>query len=134
MSVEHINPDSLFKLDGFSQISVPPAGKRLAFIAGQTALDVDFKLAVTDFRDQVIYAFRNVARALDAIGATPTDVVSMTFYVVGLSDEKFGQFVEGMNIALDGKPFPPNASSLIGVEKLGAEGLQIEISAVVAID
>lgn len=134
MSVRHINPDSLFKLDGFSQICVPPAGKRLAFIAGQAALDAEFKLGSPDFHEQVVLAFGNVAHALKALGASPTDVVSMNFYVVGLTDERFQIFVDAMNVALDGQPFPPNASSLIGVERLGLEGLQVEISAVVAVD
>jgi len=134
MSVEHLNPDSLFKLDGFTQICVPPAGKRLAFVAGQTALDTKFELGATAFHDQVVLAFRNVAHALDAIGAGTADVVGMTFYIVGLSDAKFQEFVKAMNVALDGKPFPPNASSVIGVERLALGGLEIEMSAVVAVD
>ncbi|WP_157217385.1 RidA family protein [Flavisphingomonas formosensis] len=134
MAVEHINPDSLFKLDGFAQISVPPAGKRLAFVAGQTALDASFQVQGESFHDQVVHAFQNVAKALAAIGATPADVVSQTFYVVGLTDERFQQFVGAMNVALDGKPFPPNASSMIGVERLALGALLIEIATVVAID
>lgn len=133
MSVTHINPDSLFKLDGFVQISVPPAGSRLAYIAGQTALDTNLQLQGTTFHDQVVHAFRNVSRALDALGASPADVVSMTFYIVGLSDEKFQQFAAAMSVALDGKPFPANASSVIGVERLAMTGLEIEMSAVVAV-
>ncbi|WP_380872040.1 enamine deaminase RidA [Sphingomonas sp. DBB INV C78] len=134
MSVQHINPDSLFKLDGFAQISVPPPGKRLAFIAGQTALNTNFQLPSTDFHDQVVRAFQNVAHALDALGATTADVVSMNFYIVGLSDEKFQRFTAAMNVALDGKPFPANASSVIGVERLALTGLEIEMTTVVAVD
>lgn len=134
MSVTHINPDSLFKLDGFTQVCVPPAGKRLAFVAGQTALGVDFQLQAQSFHDQVVFAFRNVVHALDALGATTADIVSMTFYIVGLTDEKFQTFVQAMNVALDGRPFPPNASSVIGVERLALAGLEIEMPAVVAVD
>ncbi|AGH48193.1 MULTISPECIES: RidA family protein [Sphingomonadales] len=134
MSVQHINPDSLFRLDGFAQISVPPAGKRLAFIAGQTALDKDFRLNADGFHDQVVAAFGNVVHALDALGAGTADIVSMTFYIVGLTDAKFQDFVKAMNVALDGGPFPANASSVIGVERLALAGLQIEMSTVVAID
>lgn len=134
MSVQHINPDSLFKLDGFAQISVPPAGKRLAFIAGQTALDKDFQLNADGFHDQVVAAFGNVVHALDALGAGTADIVSMTFFIVGLTDAKFQDFVKAMNVALDGGPFPANASSVIGVERLALAGLQIEMSTVVAID
>lgn len=133
MSVTHINPDSLFKLDGFAQMSVPPAGKRLAYIAGQTALDANFQLQGDTFHDQVIHAFANVSHALAALGATPADVVSMTFYIVGLTDAKFQQFSAAMAIALDGQPFPANASSVIGVERLALAGLEIEMSTVVAV-
>ena len=133
MSVTHINPDSLFKLDGFAQISLPPAGKRLAYIAGQTALDANFQLQCDGFHDQVIHAFANVSHALDALGATPADVVSMTFYIVGLTDAKFQLFSAAMSIALDGQPFPANASSVIGVERLALAGLEIEMSTVVAV-
>ena len=134
MSVEHINPDSLFKLDGFAQISIPPTGRRLAFIAGQTALDAAFQVHGETLHDQVVHAFRNVARALAAIGATTADVVSQTFYVVGLTDARFQEFVGAMNVALDGSPFTANASSMIGVERLALGALQVEIATVVAID
>jgi enamine deaminase RidA (YjgF/YER057c/UK114 family) len=36
--------------------------------------------------------------------------------------------------AWDGKPFPPNASSMIGVERLMLPGMLVEISAVAVID
>jgi len=36
--------------------------------------------------------------------------------------------------ALDGDTFPPNASTMIGVQGLAMEGMLIEISAVAALD
>jgi enamine deaminase RidA (YjgF/YER057c/UK114 family) len=38
-----------------------------------------------------------------------------------------------MNVALDGRAFPPNASTLVGVTRLGHPDMRIEISAVAAI-
>lgn len=38
-----------------------------------------------------------------------------------------------MNEALDGRPFPPNASSIVGVTRLGVPGMLVEISAVAAV-
>jgi enamine deaminase RidA (YjgF/YER057c/UK114 family) len=129
----HVNPDTLFKLPGFSQIVVAPPG-RLAFIAGQGPFDADFNLVgADDLHAQTVQAFRNVRAALAAVGATPADVVSSTFYVVGLNEETTQTFVAAMNVALGGQPFPPNASTLIGVTRLGAPGMRIEIAAVASI-
>jgi enamine deaminase RidA (YjgF/YER057c/UK114 family) len=133
MAVEHVNPDSLFKLPGFSQIVVAPPG-RLAFIAGQGPFNAAFELVGgKDLHAQVVQAFRNVEAALTAVGATPADVVSSTFYVVGLDDASTETFIAAMNVALEGKAFPPNASSLIGVARLGHPDMRIEISVVAAI-
>jgi enamine deaminase RidA (YjgF/YER057c/UK114 family) len=133
MAVEHVNPDTLFRLPAFSQIVVAPPG-RLAFIAGQGPFDADFKLlGGDDLKAQTIQAFRNLKAALAAVGATPGDVVSTTFYVVDLDEAKTEAFVDGMNTALDGKPFPPNASTLVGVTRLGHSAMKVEISAVAAI-
>jgi enamine deaminase RidA (YjgF/YER057c/UK114 family) len=130
---EHVNPDTLFKLPGFSQIVVAPPG-RLAFIAGQGAFDADFKLiGADDLHAQTVQAFKNVKAALAAVGAMPADVVSSTFYVVGLNEETTQTFVAAMNVALDGQPFPPNASTLVGVTRLGAPGMLIEIAAVASV-
>ena len=133
MGIEHHNPTTLFRLPGFSQIVVAPPG-RLAFIAGQGPFDADFNLVGgDDLNAQTIQAFRNLAAALAAVGATPADIVSSTMYVVGLDEKTTQIFVDAMNEALDGKPFPPNASSLIGVARLGHPAMKVEISAVASI-
>lgn len=134
IGVQHLSPPGLFRLDGYSQISVPPAGKRLASIAGQTALDENFQVQGETFHDQVIQAYRNIVRALDTIGARPEDVVSQTVYVVGLTDARFQEFSAALSVALDGKPFPPAAAALIGVERLALAALLVEIVTVAAID
>ena len=133
MAVQHVNPETLFRLPGFSQITVAPAG-RLAFIAGQGPFDPNFQLVGgDDLHAQTVQAFRNLAAALAAVGASPADVVSSTFYIVGLDDETTAIFVSAMNAALDGQAFPPNASTLVGVTRLGHPAMKIEISAVAAI-
>jgi enamine deaminase RidA (YjgF/YER057c/UK114 family) len=133
MAVTHVNPDSLFKLPGFSQIVVAPPG-RLAFIAGQGPFDAGFNLVGgDDLHAQTVQAFQNLKAALAAVGATPGDVVSCTFYVVDLDDRAAGIFVKAMTVALDGAPFPPNASSLIGVARLGDPRMRVEISAVASV-
>ena len=72
MAVEHVNPDTLFRLPAFSQIVVAPPGQ-LAFIAGQGPFDADFNLVGgEDLKAQTIQAFRNLKAALEAV-RQPTD-------------------------------------------------------------
>jgi enamine deaminase RidA (YjgF/YER057c/UK114 family) len=133
MPIEHVNPDTLFRLPAFSQIVVAPPG-RLAFIAGQGPFDPDFNLVGgDDLFAQTVQAFQNLKAALTSVGATPTDVVSTTFYIVNLDTERTDIFVAAMNAALDGQPFPPNASTMVGVTRLGDARMLVEISAVAAI-
>lgn len=133
MPLEHINPDSLPKYPGFSQVVVAPA-RRLAFIAGQGAFDADNELVgVGDLHTQVRQAFNNLRTALAAVGAAPQHVVSSTFYVVNLDPRSTEVFVSAMNESLDGAAFPPNASSLIGVTRLALPDMLVEISAIAAL-
>ena len=132
--VEHLNTAGLFKLDGFSQVVVANGG-RTAYIAGQGPFDADMNLiGRDDLRAQTVQAFRNLRTALAALGVGPERVVSSTMYVVGLDDERTAEFIGGMNVALDGQPFPPNASSLIGVARLGHPEMLVEISAIALLD
>jgi enamine deaminase RidA (YjgF/YER057c/UK114 family) len=51
-------------------------------------------------------------------------------YVVGMNADAVDTFTRAMNEALDGKPFPPNASTMLGVQSLAMEGMLVEISAI----
>jgi enamine deaminase RidA (YjgF/YER057c/UK114 family) len=131
---EHINPPGLFHLSGFSQIVVATGG-RTAYIAGQGAFDAGMRLiGKGDLHAQTVQAFRNLRTALAALGASPERVVSSTMYVVDLDDDRAATLVRAMNEALDGQPFPPNASTLVGVTRLGMADMLVEISAVAVID
>ena len=130
MAIRHVNPDGLFKLpQAFSQVVTADAG-RLVFVAGQGSVDADMKLVgAGDYRAQAAQAFRNLRTALSAVGAKPEHVVSSTMYVVNLSPAALEAFTEGMNEALDGKPFPPNASTLVGLQSLAFPGMLVEVCA-----
>lgn len=134
MPNQALNPDTLFKMSGFHQV-VTSTGDKTIYIAGQGAYDADMNLVGGgDYRAQTIKAFQNLELALAAAGATPADVVSSQMYVKDLSPEVTGQFIEAMNVALDGSPFPANASSLIGVQALADPEMLVEISAVAVLD
>jgi enamine deaminase RidA (YjgF/YER057c/UK114 family) len=134
MASEHIKPSGLFNMPSFSQV-VKSSGAHTIHVAGQGAFDADMNLVgAGDYRAQAAKAFQNLAIALEAAGARPEDVVSTVMYVKDMNEEAVAAFIAGMDEALDGKPFPPNASSLIGVQALAMEGMLVEISAVAVID
>jgi enamine deaminase RidA (YjgF/YER057c/UK114 family) len=134
MEIERINPDGLFELEAFTQVVTAGGGGRIAFIAGQGAFDADFNLVGPgDLHAQTVQAFRNLRTAVEAIGGSVDQVVSSTMYIVGLDAQKVETFGRAMAEALDGKPFPPNASTMVGVQSLAMEGMLVEISAVAVI-
>ena len=135
MSIEHINPEGLFSLQAFSQVVTADAGGRIACIAGQGAFDADFNLVGPgDLHAQTLQAFRNLRTAVEALGGGVEDIVSTNIYIVGIDAQAVETFSQAMGEALDGKGFPPNASTMIGVQALAMEGMLIEISAVAALD
>lgn len=133
MGIEHVQPAGLFQAEGMSQVVV--ATGRTAYIAGQGAYDENFQLVGRgDLFTQALQAFSNLRVALEAVGATPQQVVASTIYVVDLTAEKTDVLVRAMGQAIDGKPFPPNASTLVGVTQLAYPEMLIEISAIAALE
>jgi enamine deaminase RidA (YjgF/YER057c/UK114 family) len=134
MSIEHVQPAGLFKAEGFSHVVVG-TGRRMAFIAGQGAYDAQFQLVGPgDYYAQAVQAFRNLAAALEALGAGPEHIVSTTIYVVGFTPDVLDHFTKAMNQAFDDRPFPPNAATMVGVEKLVFPEMLVEISAIALLD
>lgn len=135
MTVEHVQPQGLFSAQGMGMSHVVVSAGRLAHIAGQGAYNERFELVgAGDYFAQTVQAFNNLKLALAAVGATPDKVVSSTFYIAGLTAEVTETFVRAMNEALDGNPFPPNASTLVGVQQLAYPEMLVEIAAVAAVD
>ncbi|MBP9035716.1 MAG: RidA family protein [Pseudomonadales bacterium] len=134
MEITHINPPALAPARGYSQV-VRVRGGSTVHVAGQGAYDAEGRLVGPgDYRAQARQAFRNVAAALAAAGARPEQVVSSTMYVKELRPEALEAFVRGMNEALDGRPFPPHASTLVGVQALAYPDMLVEISAIAVIE
>ncbi len=131
MKVERVNPKDLFVLDAFTQIVTTESAKRVAYIAGQGGFDADFKLiGPGDLHAQTVQAFRNLKTAVESVGGVVENIVSTIMYIVELTPEKVDIFGRAMSEALDGQPFPANASSMIGVQGLAGKGMLVEISAV----
>lgn len=131
MTITYINPDNHHApLGRYSHAALVGPGW-LAFIAGQVAVDKAGTPVPGDAGAQGALVFRNLAEVLDGIGASFSDVVELTTYLVGedsrepwfaardaLYAEHFG----------DG-PYPPN--TLLIISGLARPELKVEISAVV---
>lgn len=134
MSVRRINPDGLLKFDQLAQVVVSN-GSRMAFIAGQSAMNEDFQLiGGDDCFAQSVQALRNLRTAVEAAGSSVDRVVSSTVYLKNLTPAVSEQFMRALGVALDGAPFPPHAFSMVGVHSLASPEILVEISAIAMID
>jgi enamine deaminase RidA (YjgF/YER057c/UK114 family) len=134
MPIQHINPDNLLKYDPLSQVVVT-SGTRTVYIAGQTACDENFAVsAIGDYYAQSVQALRNLEIAVTAAGGTVEQIVSSTVYLKNLGPEVIEQFGRALATALDGKPFPRHAFTMIGIQALGSPDALVEIAAVAVLD
>jgi len=127
--LRHVNPPGLSTPTGYTHVVVPQRG-RVAFIAGQVALDTSGAIVGTgDFRAQAKQVFENLQAAVQAAGATMDDVAKINVYVTDVSQtpalrEVRQQYFKGM----------PPASTLIQVVSLARPEFMLEIEAVVVIE
>ena len=129
MSVELLNPAGLPAPDMYRQVAVA-TGTRTVFVSGQVARTADgTPVGPGDLAAQTEQAYRNVATALDAVGATLHDVAKMTVYVVDLTPEKMGGFGEGAMRAAAALGQVTPAITLVGVTALGEPDLLVEVEA-----
>jgi enamine deaminase RidA (YjgF/YER057c/UK114 family) len=131
MTIELINPDALTPTSGaYSHLAIG-RGSRLIFVAGQVGLDRDGDLAGDEHASQAQQAFRNVAAALEAAGASVRDVAKLTTFVVGHHAELI-QPIMAARASVFGDHSPAN--TYVGVEKLIRPELLIEVEAVAVVD
>lgn len=130
--LEYHRPKGLLHNPGFSQV-VAASGSRTIYTAGQVSIDEGGALiGVGDLAEQAAQSMRNVGLALAAAGASFSDIVKITTYVVNYKPE---------HRAVIGKarrPFfsngTPPASTLVGVAALALPEWLIEIEAIAVVD
>lgn len=128
MTIEKINPEGLAQPEGYVQVVVAQATKRV-YLAGQIGVGTDHVVVGADLTSQTAQAFANVGIALDAAGAGWEHVVKWTGYIVDLDEAKVGEFFAGMGQAME-RGLTPTAATLIGVQALYQPDLLIEIEAI----
>ena len=132
MNVRYKNPAGYPLPAGrFSHVSISEAG-RIAFIAGQVAVDGDGVLqAPDDAGAQFPIVFGNVMKIVQSLGAGAADVLEFTTYIVG--PDALEQWRAARPAVYDhyygDAPPPPN--TLLVVSGLVDPAMRVEISAVV---
>ena len=129
--IARLNPPSLPDAGalGYSQISVVEAG-RLAFVSGQVAVRPDGAPVPASLVEQTKIVGANARAALEAIGATPQDIVMARVYMVDLTPERLDEMMPHLLAAFDGTQ--PSITG-VGVVALAAPDLQLEMELVVRI-
>jgi enamine deaminase RidA (YjgF/YER057c/UK114 family) len=128
MSTRYINPQSLFAPPGYSHVVEVTGPGRTVYIAGQVGIDRNFKIvgAPGDARAQIKQSFENLKSALAEVGATFSDLVKITNYLVDIAHLKDLREVRDTYV----NTAAPPASTLLVVSRLAIEGLLFEIDAV----
>jgi enamine deaminase RidA (YjgF/YER057c/UK114 family) len=120
----HVSPD-LFPPPGYSHAVVSPPGS-VVWTAGGVPLDASGELVGPgDLTRQTEQVLANLTVALSAGGASPSDVVRTTVYVVTSERADLGVVWD----AVQASGFARAASTLLGVGLLGYEGQLVEIEA-----
>ncbi|MBT3153796.1 RidA family protein [Streptomyces sp. CHD11] len=125
MTAERVNPPALSRPAGFSH-AVVATGSRLVFLAGQTALDADGKVAGDTLPEQFTRALTNLLTALRAAGGTPADLARVTVYATDVADyrahaRRLGRIWQ----ELAGRDYP--AMAVVEVVRLWDEEALVEL-------
>jgi enamine deaminase RidA (YjgF/YER057c/UK114 family) len=124
MSLEFVNPRELGTPKGFSHAAV--GSGRIVFLAGQTALDASGHIVGATVVEQFEKALSNLLTALAAAGGGPSDLASLTIYIVDMDDYKaHSRAIGAVWKRLIGDQYPAMAG--IGVSRLWDPEALVEV-------
>lgn len=128
MTVDRINPAELSAPAGFSH-AVAAEGRRMVFLAGQTALDGGGAIVGRDLPTQFEQALANLLTALHASGGGPEHLARVTVYATDVADYRVHTRELG-RIWRDhaGRDYP--AMAVIGVSRLWDEAALVELDGI----
>jgi enamine deaminase RidA (YjgF/YER057c/UK114 family) len=122
-------PESMPKSIGYSQVATVTGGK-IAFIAGQVALDKSGNVVgKDDFRVQVQQVFENLKAAVEAAGGNFGDVIKLNSYFLDLAH--LPEFREVRDKYINVKN--PPASTAVQVPRLFRPEFLVEIEAIAVV-
>ncbi|HYB40692.1 MAG TPA: RidA family protein [Candidatus Methylomirabilis sp.] len=115
--------DELIHSDG---VRIDLADHSLLYISGKTATDERGQIVGPgDIKEQTRQVIRNIAKILEANGATIDDIVRVRVYVTEFDTEKFCRIHEARAEFFHKAHYP--ASTFVVVKGLAREGALIEI-------
>jgi enamine deaminase RidA (YjgF/YER057c/UK114 family) len=128
VAIDRINPAELGRPSGFSHV-VSVTARRLAFLAGQTALDAGGQIVGSGVVEQFECALGNLLTALRAAGGQPADLVSVTVYAVDLDDYRsHARQIGEVWRRLVGREYP--AMAAVGVHRLWDPAALVELQGI----
>ena len=132
MERKYLNPPTLLQPRGYTHVVTVDSGGKMVFISGQVAVDKDGKLVGPgDLKTQIRQAASNLKLALQAAGATASDLVKTNTYIVNYKQADYSALREAR-----AELFPsgePPASTLVGVTSLAVDGLMVEMEAIAVV-
>jgi enamine deaminase RidA (YjgF/YER057c/UK114 family) len=130
-TVERINSAELARPSGFSHATAV-RGRRLVFLAGQTALDDAGRIIGGNVVAQFEQALRNLLTALRAAGGGPEDLTELTIYLVDIDDyRRHASEIGAVWREHVGRNYP--AMAALGVTRLWDVEALVEIKGTAAI-
>jgi enamine deaminase RidA (YjgF/YER057c/UK114 family) len=131
MSTEFINPPTAFNSlpRGYSHVVKVTSPQALYYVSGAAAVNADMELQHPgDVEGQTRVIFQNIARDLEASGASLADIVDMTVYVADVGDQWRVRGARNEFFPEDRLP----SSTMIGVAGFCIDGMLIEIDVIAA--
>lgn len=131
IAVKRVNPPGILTPRGYTHV-VSVMGGRTIYISGQISANAKGEVVGKgDIKTQTTQVFENLRVALLAAGAGPKDVVKVSMFVVGLTNEHLPA-IRGVRDAFFANLEPP-ASTLVGVTALAGPEWLIEIEAMAVV-
>ena len=122
--MKRVNPPTLAAPSGFSHAVV--ATGTTVFLAGQTGMDASGAIVPGGVVAQFEQALTNLLEALAATGGSPTDLASLTIYIVDMDDYRtHAREIGSVWKQLVGTDYPAMAG--IGVSRLWDADAVVEV-------
>jgi enamine deaminase RidA (YjgF/YER057c/UK114 family) len=128
--VRYLSPETMHRNPAYSQAVVIPAGRSIAIIGGQNAVDREGKIVGKDLATQTTQAVENLEAALAAAGCRLRDLVNCKIYMLAGQDIRTG-FAAWAAKAKD-MPNPPTVTGLF-VQALAHPDFLVEIEAIAVV-
>ncbi|MBX0301925.1 RidA family protein [Cryobacterium sp. 1639] len=130
VDITRLQPAGLVVSPAFSHVAIVPPGVTTIYVGGQNGIDAAGTIVSADIAEQSRQAVDNVATALNAAGASLSDVVQWTVWIDAAAD--LGDAYGAIAPRLAGPGAPPLVTAA-RVAGLGVPGALIEVSAVAAV-